>query len=58
MRTSVAPRLFLAASDNQKHEKQFGCFEIGKVYKKNEKNQNPLLKDITPKPFLEVKKIA
>jgi phenylalanyl-tRNA synthetase beta subunit len=41
MRTSLAPRLFLAASDNQKHAKQFGFFEIGKVYKKMRKTRTP-----------------
>lgn len=58
MRTSLAPRLFMAASDNVKHAKQFGFFEIGKIYKKDVLNQSPLLKDISPKPFLEEKKIA
>ena len=58
MRTSLAPRLLMAASENLKQSKQFGFFEIGKIYKKNEANQSPLLKNIWKKPLLEQKKVA
>lgn len=58
MRTSLAPRLFLAASENLKHSRTFGFFEIGKVYRKNFENSSPLLSSIEKKPFREEKKIA
>ncbi|GAB0174601.1 MAG: phenylalanine--tRNA ligase subunit beta [Candidatus Altimarinota bacterium] len=58
MRTSLAPRLLLAASENIKQSKSFGFFEIGKVYSKNGVNASPLLEEIEKKPFSEKKKIA
>ena len=58
MRRSLAPRLFMAASENVKHAQKFGFFEIGKIYKKDARSNDPLLGGIEKKPFLEQKKIA
>lgn len=60
MRRSLAPRLFMAASENLKYAEGFGFFEIGKVYTKNstQANHSPFLSTIDIKPFPEKKIIA
>lgn len=58
---SLAPRLLLDVSHNQKYSDTFAFFEIGKVYHKSGKrseHEEVLLKVIDKKPYPERKVLA
>lgn len=61
MSRSLAPRLFLDVSHNQKYSDAFAFFEIAKVYHKTgerSRNEEALLSPIPKKPFPEKKVLA
>ncbi len=58
---SLAPRLLLDVSHNQKYSERFGFFEIGKIYAKEGKGssyEEALLATIEKKPYPEKKILA